>query len=125
MPRVEPSSEAPSHLRIPVGLLPSLPKVIISPDVLIHLLEELFQSLQWLPSKILCYRSWSEPLDHSFDDNLIWHRWCLGLESPKSSNICLQVLFMVLCTLEQGFSSYWLRLETLKANYQHVLQLLP
>jgi hypothetical protein len=43
MPRVEPSSEAPSHLRVPVGLLHSLQKVIISPDILIHLLEELFQ----------------------------------------------------------------------------------
>jgi hypothetical protein len=81
MPRVEPSPEAPSHLRIPVGLLPSLPEVIISPDVLIHLLEELFQILWWLPSKILHCQSWSEPLDHSFDDNLIWYRWYLG---PKS-----------------------------------------
>jgi hypothetical protein len=42
MPRVEPPSEAPSHLRIPIGLLPSLSKVIISLDVLVHLLEELF-----------------------------------------------------------------------------------
>jgi hypothetical protein len=41
MPRVEPSSEAPSHLRIPIGLLPSLPKVIVSSDIFIHLLEEL------------------------------------------------------------------------------------
>jgi hypothetical protein len=32
---------------------------------------------------------------------------------------------MVLHTLEQGLDSYWLRLETLKASYQHVLQLLP
>jgi hypothetical protein len=38
MPRVEPSFEAPSHLRVSVGLFPSLPKVIIGPDVLIHLL---------------------------------------------------------------------------------------
>jgi hypothetical protein len=57
MPRVEPSFEAPSHLRVSVGLFPSLSKVIISPDVFIHLLEELFQSLQWLPSKILHCRS--------------------------------------------------------------------
>jgi hypothetical protein len=121
MPRLKSSSEAPSHLRIPIGLLPSLPKVIASSDVFIHLLEELFQSLRWLPSKILCCRSWSEPLDHSFDDILIWHHWRLGSELQKFSDLCLQVLFMVLCILEQGLGSYWLRLETLEASYQHVL----
>jgi hypothetical protein len=94
------TSKAPNHLKIPVGLLPSLPKVIISPNVLIHLLEELFQSLWWLPSKILRGWSWSELLDHGFDDNLIWHRWRLGSESQKSLKICVQVLFMVLHTLE-------------------------
>jgi hypothetical protein len=73
--------------------------------------------------KILRCWSWPEPLDHSFDDNLIWHRWCLGSESQESSDICMQVLFVVLHTLEQCLGSYWLRLETLKASYQHVLQL--
>jgi hypothetical protein len=121
MPRVESSFETPDHLRIPVGLLPSLLKVIVSSDVIIHLLDELFQSLWWLPSKILRCRSWSEPLDHSFNDKLIWHRWRLGSKSQKSLDICLQVLLMVLRTLEQGSGSYWLRLETLKASYQHVL----
>jgi hypothetical protein len=53
MPRVEPSFEAPSHLGVSVGLFPSLSKVIIGPDVLIHLLQKLFQSLWWLPGKIL------------------------------------------------------------------------
>jgi hypothetical protein len=78
MPSLEPSFEAPSHLGLSVGLFPSLPKVIISPDVLVHLLKKLFQSLWWLPGKIL--RRWSllKPLDHSFNDNLIWHRWRLG-----------------------------------------------
>jgi hypothetical protein len=38
MPRVEPSSEAPSHLGLSVGLFPSLSKVIIGPDVLVHIL---------------------------------------------------------------------------------------
>jgi hypothetical protein len=71
IPRVEPSSEAPSHLGVSVGLLPSLSKVIIGPDVLVHLMEELLQSLWCLPGKVLCRRSWSEPLDHSFDNNLI------------------------------------------------------
>jgi hypothetical protein len=113
MPRVESSSEAPSHLRIPVSLLPSLAKIIVSLDILIHLLDELFQSLWWFPSKILCCQFWPEPLDHNFDDNLIWHHWRL------------QVLFMVLRTLEQCLGNYWLHLETLEASHQHVLQLLP
>jgi hypothetical protein len=125
MPRVEPSSEAPSHLVVSVGLFPSLPKVIIGSDVLVHRLQKLFQSLWWLPGKILCRRSWLEPFHHSFDDNLIWHHWCLGPESQKPSDICLQVFLMVLRTLKQGLGSYWLGLETLKAGYQHVLQLLP
>jgi hypothetical protein len=43
MPRVESSSEAPSHLKIPIGFLPSLAEIIISTDVFIHLLEKLLQ----------------------------------------------------------------------------------
>jgi hypothetical protein len=38
MPRVESSSEAPGHLRVSVGFFPSLPKVIVGPDVFVHLL---------------------------------------------------------------------------------------
>jgi hypothetical protein len=34
-------SEATSHFRKPVGFLPSLAKIIIDTDVLIHLLKEL------------------------------------------------------------------------------------
>jgi hypothetical protein len=124
MPRVEPSSEAPTHLGVSVGLFTSVSKVIINPDVLVHLLQKLFKSLWWLTEKILCRRSWTEPFDHSLYNNLIWHRWCLGPESQKPSDICLQVFFMVLRALEQGLGSYWLCLETLKASYQHVLQLL-
>jgi hypothetical protein len=89
MPMLDPSSEAPSHLEVSIGLFPSLSKVIIGPDVLVHLLQKLFQSLWWLPGKILHRRSLSEPFDHSFDDYLIWHRWCLGPESQKPSDICL------------------------------------
>jgi hypothetical protein len=51
MPRVESSSEAPRHVRIPVSLLPSLAKIIVSSDIFIHLLEKIFQSLRWLPAK--------------------------------------------------------------------------
>jgi hypothetical protein len=53
---VEPSSEAPGHLKISVSLLPSLPEVIVGSDVHIHLLEKLLQGLWGLPSKIL--RCW-------------------------------------------------------------------
>ena len=45
MPRVDSSSEAPSHLRKSIRVLPSLSEVIISPDVLIHFLKQLLQSL--------------------------------------------------------------------------------
>jgi hypothetical protein len=75
---VESSSEAPSHLRVHVGFLHSLAEIIVNTDVFIHLLEKLLQGLWWLPCKILCCRSWSEPLDHGFDDDFIRHRWRLG-----------------------------------------------
>jgi hypothetical protein len=45
MPRMKPSSEAPGHLRVPVGLLPSLSEIIIGSDILIHRLEKLLQGL--------------------------------------------------------------------------------
>jgi hypothetical protein len=125
MPRVESSYEGPSHLRILVSFLSSMVKIIISSDILIHLLEKLLQSLWWLPCKILRCRSWPEPLNHSFDDDLIRHRGRLGSELKESLDICLQVLLVVLHTLEQCLGSHWLHLETLEAGYQHVLQLFP
>jgi hypothetical protein len=57
MPWMKPSSEAPSHLRISVSFLPSLLEIVVRSDVLIHLLEKLFQGLRELPGKIL--RCWS------------------------------------------------------------------
>jgi hypothetical protein len=45
MTRVESSSEAPCHLRVSIGFFPSLPKVIVSLDVLVHFLQKLLQSL--------------------------------------------------------------------------------
>jgi hypothetical protein len=53
MPRMKPPSEAPGYLGESVGLLPSLVKVVFDPDVLIHFLKQLLQSLWRLPSKIL------------------------------------------------------------------------
>jgi hypothetical protein len=116
MPRVESSSEAPGHLWVSVGFFPSLPKVIVGSDVLIHFLEKLLQGLRWLPCKILRHWSRSEPLDHGFNDNLIRHCRCLSSQSQEPSDVCLQVLLMVLCALEQSLGSCWLRLETLEAS---------
>jgi hypothetical protein len=45
MPRVDSTSEAPSHLKKSVSFLPSLVEVIVDPDVLIHFLKQLLQSL--------------------------------------------------------------------------------
>ena len=116
MPRIESSSEAPGHLRKSEGLLPSLAKVIVSTNVLVHLLEQLLQGLRRLPSKVLSSRSRTKPLDHGFDDNFIGHRWCLRPQTQEPSDIRLKVFFMILSALEQGLSSDRLRLKSLKAG---------
>jgi hypothetical protein len=71
IPRVNLSSEAPGHLRESVSFLPSLVEVVVSPDLLIHLLKQLLQSLWGLSSEILSSRSWSKTLDHGLNDNFI------------------------------------------------------
>jgi hypothetical protein len=111
VPRVDSSSKAPSHLRIPICFVPFLSKIIVSSDVFIHLLEKLLQCLWWLSCKILCCGSWSEPLDHGLNDNLIGHCSHLSSQSQEPSDVHLQVLLMVLCALEQSLGSDWLRLE--------------
>jgi hypothetical protein len=116
MPGVESSSEAPSHLRIPICFLPSLAEIIVSSDVFIHLLEKLLQGLWWLSCKILCCGSWSEPLDHDLNDNLIGHCRCLSSQSQEPPDVRLHVLLMVLCALDQSLGSDWLRLEALEAG---------
>jgi hypothetical protein len=60
MPRVEPSSEGPSHLRIPIGFLPSLAKIVVSSDVLIPFSREasprfVVASLQNIAMLVLVY----------------------------------------------------------------------
>jgi hypothetical protein len=105
MPVMKSSSETPSHLRIPIFFLPSLAEIIISSDVLIHLLEKFLQGLWWLPCKILSRGSWSKPLDHGLNDNLIGHCRRLSSQTQEPLHVCLQVLLMVLCALEQGLSS--------------------
>jgi hypothetical protein len=121
MPRVDSSSKAPSHLRKSISFFPSLVKIIISSDVLIHLLKQLLQGLRGFPGEVLSRRSWSKTLDHGLNDDFIGHCWRLCSQTQEPSDIRLKVLLMILCALEQGLSGNWLRLKPLK----HVLKLLP
>jgi hypothetical protein len=125
MPKVNSSSEAPGHFRESVCFLPSLAEVVVSPDVLIHFLEQLFQSLWGLPGEVLSRRSWPKALNHGLNDNFIGHcgRLCPQLQEP--SDIRLEVFLLVLRALEQGLSCDWLRLKTLETGHQHILKLLP
>jgi hypothetical protein len=125
MPREDSSSEAPGHLRESVRFLPSLAEVVISPNVLIHLLKQLLQSLWGLSGEILSSRSWPKTLGHGLNDIFIGHCRCLCPQSQEPSYICLKVFFMVLRTLEQGLSYDQLRLKALEIGNQHVLKLLP
>jgi hypothetical protein len=125
MPRVDSPSEAPSHLKKSISFLPSLSEVIVSPDVLIHFLKQLLQSLGRFPHEVLGCRSWPKTLDHGLNDNFIGHCGRLSSQSQEPSDIRLQVFLMVLCALEQGLSYDWLRSKALKTGNQHVLELLP
>ena len=125
MPRVDSSSEAPSHFQESVSFLPSLAEVVVSSDVLIHLLKQLLQSLWGLPGEVLSRRSWPKALNHGLNDNFIGHRWCLCSQTQEPSDIRLKVFFVILGALEQSLSSEWLRLKPLETGDKHVLQLLP
>jgi hypothetical protein len=125
MHRVDSPSEAPSHLRESVRFLPSLSEVIIIPNVLIHFLKKLLESLRGFPGEVLGRRSWSKTLDHGLNGNFIGHYGRLCSQSQEPSDIRLKVFFMVLCALEQGLSYDWLRLKALETGNQHVLELLP
>jgi hypothetical protein len=125
MPRVNSSSKAPGHLRESVSFLPSLAEVIVSPNVLIHLLKQLLQSLWGLSGEILSSRSWPKTLDHGLNDNFIGHCRRLCPESQEPSDIRLEVFLMVLRALEQGLSCDWLCLKALEIGNQHVLKILP
>jgi hypothetical protein len=125
MPRVDSSSEAPSHLRKSVSFLPSLAEVIVGPNVLIHFLKQLLQSLRGFPREVLSRRPWPKTFDHGLNDDFIGHHRRLCSQAQEPSDICLKVLLMVLSALEQGLSSDWLRLKPLKTGDQHVLKILP
>jgi hypothetical protein len=124
MPRVDSSSEAPKHLRKSIRFFPSLVVIIISPDVLIHLLKKLLQGLRGFPGKVLSHRSLPKPFDHGLNENFIRHYGCLCSQTQEPSDIRLDVFFMVLLALEQSLSSDQLRMEPLETGDQHVLQLL-
>jgi hypothetical protein len=115
MPQVYSSSEAPGHLREPVSFLPSLAEVIVSPDIFIHLLKQLLQSLWRFSGEVLGSRSWTKPLDHGLNDNLIGHCRRLCSETQEPSDVCLKILLMVLRTLKQSLSCDRLHLKALKA----------
>ena len=105
MPRVDSPSEALSHLRESVGFLPSLAEVVVSPDVLIHFLKQLVQSLGGgVPGEVLSRSPWPKTLDHGLNDDFIGHRWRLCSQTQEPSDIRLKVLIMVLCALKQGLS---------------------
>jgi hypothetical protein len=117
MLRVESSSEALGQLRVFVGFFPSLSKIIVGSDILIHFIEKLLQGLWWLPCKVLRRRSWPEPLDHGLNDDLIGHCRCLSSEPQKPSDIRLQILLLVLRTLKESLGGDRLRLKTLKSGH--------
>jgi hypothetical protein len=122
---VDSSSEAPGHFRESVSFLPSLAEIIVSPDVLIHLLKQLLQSLWGLPGKVLSHRSYPTALNHGLNDNFIGHCGRLCPQPQEPLHIRLEVFLMVLRALEQGLSYDWLRLKALETGHQHVLELLP
>jgi hypothetical protein len=101
MPRVDSSSEAPSHLRKPISFFPSLAEIIIGLDVLIHFLKQLLQSLRGFPGEVLSRRSWPKPFNHGLNDDFIGHRGRLCSQMQEPSDIHLEVFLVVLRALEQ------------------------
>jgi hypothetical protein len=125
MPRVDSSSKAPGHFRESVSFLPSLAEIVVSPDVHIHLLKQLLQSLWGLPGKVLSHRSWTKGLNHGLNDNFVGHCGRLCPQSQEPSDLRLEVFLMVLRALEQCLSYDWLHPKALETSHQHVLELLP
>jgi hypothetical protein len=116
VPWVDSPPKASSHLREPVGFLPSLTKVIISADVFIHLLKQFLQGLRGFPGEVLGRRSWPKPLDHGLNDNFIRHCWRLCPQTQEPSDIHLEVFFVILHALEQSLSGNRLRLKPLETG---------
>jgi hypothetical protein len=119
MTPVDSSSEAPGHFREPVCFLPSLAEVIVSPDVLIHFLKQLLKSLWGLSREILSSRSWTKPLNHGFNNNFIRHCRSLCSQTQEPSDICLEVLLMILCALKQGLRCDWKLVTSISLIFYH------
>jgi hypothetical protein len=100
MPQVDYSSEAPGHLRESVSFFPSLAEIVVSPDVLIHLLKKLLQSLWGLLGEVLSWRSWPKALNHGLNDNFIGRCGRLCPQSQEPLDTHLEVFLMVLRALE-------------------------
>jgi hypothetical protein len=100
MPRVDSSFEAPSYFRKPICFFPSLAEIIISLDVLIHLLKKLLQGLRGFPGKVLRHRSKPKPFDHGLNDNFIGHCGSLCSQTQEPPDIRLKVFLVVLRALE-------------------------
>jgi hypothetical protein len=71
MPWMKPSSEARGDFGVSMKFLSSLVKIVVSPYILVHLLQQLFMGMGWFFCKILSCWSWPEPHDHGFDDDVI------------------------------------------------------
>jgi hypothetical protein len=95
----------------------SLAEIVVSLDILIHLLKQLLQSLWGLPGKLLSHRSWPKALNHGPNDNFIGHCGRLCPQSQEPSEIHLEVFLMVLRALEQGLSYDGLRLKALETGH--------
>jgi hypothetical protein len=124
MPRVDSSSEAPSHLRKPISFLPYLAEIIISLDVLIHFLKQLLQSLGGFLAKYLAIGPSRRPLIMA---SMTISLGTVGTCALRRKNLqhTPEGTLMVLCALKQGLSSDWLCLKPFKTGDQHVLKLLP
>ena len=93
-------AKAPGHFGESVSFLPSLAEVVVSSDVLIHLLKQLLQSLWGLPAEVLSRRSWPKPLDHGLNNNFIRQCRRLSSQTEEPSDVRLKVLLMVLRALK-------------------------
>jgi hypothetical protein len=56
---------------VPMGPLSTLMKVIVYPDIFIHLLKKFVQRLGWLSSKILQCKDRSKPLDQGINYEVV------------------------------------------------------
>jgi hypothetical protein len=125
MPWMKHSSETPGNFGVSVEFLPSLAEIIANPYVLVHFLQQFFKGARRLPCKILSSCSWSEPLDHGLDDDVILDYRSSSPKPEKPSDKQLKGLIWILGTLKQSLCGHGLRLKTLEAGEKHFLELRP